>query len=285
MIEQGLEPLLEQRQPMLHAGHAPAFGQRLVERVLGRGRAECLAIARAEALDRVDVEQRLRRRHQREGLGLVGRALVGGVEAADAVDLVAEEIEPERQLLAGREEVDQRSAHGIFAMLGDGVGALVAERIELLIRASRSIRSPSAMRRVSWRMRNGVSSRCVAALAVATSNCGLSLLGLERAERRQPLRHDAQRRGGAVVGQAVPAGEGQHLDFRREQTARSRQARASPLRRRRSRPRGRPSGPVRGAREVGGEPRQEARRHARKRQRLIGAKDALQRLGHCAIRI
>ena len=31
-----------------------------------------------------------------KAFGLVGRALIGGVEAAQAVDLVAEEIEPER---------------------------------------------------------------------------------------------------------------------------------------------------------------------------------------------
>src|SRR6185369_9015898 len=68
---------------------------------------------------------------QHEGLRLVGRALVGGIEAADAVDLVTEEIEAKRQLLASREEVDQRAANRIFAMLGDGVGTLVAERIEL----------------------------------------------------------------------------------------------------------------------------------------------------------
>ena len=66
-----------------------------------------------------------------KAVGLVGRALVGGIEAAQAVDLVAEEIEPQRQLLARREEVDQRAAHRIFAMLGDGVGALVAERVQL----------------------------------------------------------------------------------------------------------------------------------------------------------
>ena len=132
MVEQGLEPLLEQRQPMLHARHSAAFGQRLVQRILGRGRAELLAIARAEALDAVLVEQRLGRRHQGERLGLVGRALVGRVEAAQAIDLVAEEIEPQRQLLACREHVDERSAHRIFAMLGDRVGALVAERVQLL---------------------------------------------------------------------------------------------------------------------------------------------------------
>src|SRR6185369_11048347 len=105
---------------------------RLVERVLGRGRSERLAIARPEAPDRVRVEQRLGRRQQGEGGGLVGRALVGGVEAAQGVDLIAEEVEAQGQLFAGREQVDQRAADRIFAMLGDGVGALVAERVQLL---------------------------------------------------------------------------------------------------------------------------------------------------------
>jgi hypothetical protein len=42
---------------------------------------------------------------------------------------------------------------------------------------------------------------------------------------------------------------------------------------------------MRRTREIGGEPRQEARRHAGKGQRLIRAEDALQRLGHRAIRM
>ena len=136
--------------------HAPAFGQRLVERILSRRRAELLAIAGAEALDAVGIEQRFRGRHQGERLGLVGRALVGGIEAAQAVDFIAEEIEPERLLLAGREQVDERPAHRIFAMLGDRIAALIAEaRSAARSSASRSIRSPCAMRRVNWRMRNG----------------------------------------------------------------------------------------------------------------------------------
>ena len=217
MVEQGLEPLLEQRQPMLHAGHAPAVGERLVERILGRGRAELLAIARAEALDAVRVEQRLGRGHQRERLGLVGRALVGGVEAADALDLVAEEIEPERQLLAGREQVDQRAAHGIFAMLGDGVGALIAERVQLRDQslALDPLARGDAPRELADAERRQQSLRRGA--CGGDEQLRLVALGLQRAERRQPLGHDAQRRGGAVVGQAVPAGKRQHLDLGREQ--------------------------------------------------------------------
>jgi hypothetical protein len=118
-----------------------------------------LAIARAEALDRCPRRAGFGRRHQGEAFGLAGRALVGGVEAAHALDLVAEEIEPQR--LAPRRPGNRSTsaaAHRIFAGVGDGVGALVAERVQLADQRSRSIRSPSASRRVSWRMRNGVSS-------------------------------------------------------------------------------------------------------------------------------
>ena len=45
----------------------------------------------------------------------------------------------------------------------------------------------------------------------------LVALRLQRVQRRQPLGHHAQRRRGAVVGQAVPAGQGQHFDFGRKQ--------------------------------------------------------------------
>ena len=139
------------------------------------------------------------------------------------------------------------------------------------------------MRRVSCRIRNGVRTRWVAAPAVAISNCGLVPRTLERVQSREPLGHHAERGRSAVIGQAVPAGERQHFDFRREQgdglgeRAHGRfvggdDDRASAF-----------AGPVRRTREIGGEPRQEARGHAGERQRLTGAEDALERFGHLAI--
>ena len=50
---------------MLHADIAPPGADRLVERVVGAGSAELLAVARAEALDRRVVEQHLADRAQR----------------------------------------------------------------------------------------------------------------------------------------------------------------------------------------------------------------------------
>ena len=142
-------------------------------------------------------------------------------------------------------DVDQRAAHRIFAMLGDGVGALIAERIELLDSASRSIRSPAAMRRVSWRIRNGVRSALGRGVDGGDQQLRLVALRLERVQRRQPLGHHPQRRRSAVVGQAIPR-RGRSAPRVRARTAeRYRRARASPPRRRRSRPRGRPCRSVR----------------------------------------
>ena len=152
-------------------------------------------------------------------------------------------------------------------------------RVSSAISASRSIRSPSARRRVSWRMRNGVSSRWVAALAVVTSSCGLFGLRLQPLERRQPLGHHPQRGRGAVVGQAVPGRAGSAPRGRARTPARCRPARASPLRRRRSttaRPPRRPCAararsPASHGRKPAGTPGEGQRRRRRCRMRCSGS--------------
>lgn len=59
IIEQCLEMIVEQRQPVLHARMAPSFGDRLVKRV-GAGRvAEAFAPGAAEVRDRRAVEWHL----------------------------------------------------------------------------------------------------------------------------------------------------------------------------------------------------------------------------------
>ena len=74
----------------------PPGADRFVERVVGADRAERLAVARAEALDRGVVEQDLADRAQHETVERSGRALRQRVEAAQAFERVAEEIEPDR---------------------------------------------------------------------------------------------------------------------------------------------------------------------------------------------
>src|SRR6476619_3541970 len=103
---------------MFHPAHPAPVRNGLVKGVACRSRSERFPIARAETLDRLLVEQRLGRRHEREGLGSVGRALVGGVKTTKALDLIAEKVEAECHGFAGGEKVDERAPYGIFAMLG-----------------------------------------------------------------------------------------------------------------------------------------------------------------------
>ena len=126
MIEQSRQPLLEQGQPMIEAGDAAAVRHRLVERIAGRVGAEQFAIAAAEALDAVLVEQGLGGGQQGEAVDPVDAALAGRIEAADALDLVAEEIEPERLFLARRKEIDQPAAHRELAGIAHRLGPRIA---------------------------------------------------------------------------------------------------------------------------------------------------------------
>ena len=176
MVEQRRQLFLEQRQPMLHARHAPPFGHRLIERVARRRRAEGLAVAGAESLDRLLVEQSLGGGEEGEAIDPARRPLVRRVEGADAFDLVAEEVEAQRLFLAAGEQVDQAAAHGELALIVHRLSADIAVRLEQRRQLLQPDPLAGARRATSWRMRNGVSTRWVAAFAVVRTSCGV--LGL-----------------------------------------------------------------------------------------------------------
>ena len=94
MIEQGRQPILEQRQPVFHTRKPPPFADRFVKRVLRGIGAEQLAIAGAEALDAVLVQQRLAGGQEQMPVEPPRRQLGVGIETAQAFQLVTEEIEP-----------------------------------------------------------------------------------------------------------------------------------------------------------------------------------------------
>ena len=70
IVEQRLQPLVEERQPVLHAGEAAAFADRGVERVVARRRAERLDVVAAEAADRLRRQRHLAHRLQRDRVAL-----------------------------------------------------------------------------------------------------------------------------------------------------------------------------------------------------------------------
>ena len=69
-------------------------------------------------------------RSERQLAEVVLRALRRGVEAAQAVDLVAEQLEADGGVGAGRPEVDDSAAHGVVGGLDDERAALVAAGFE-----------------------------------------------------------------------------------------------------------------------------------------------------------
>ena len=93
VVEQRLQVLVEERQPVLHAGAAVAGADRLVERIVAGGAAEQLDVAAAEQALRRLAERDLADRHQRELLHGPQRALRLGVEGLDVLERVAEEVE------------------------------------------------------------------------------------------------------------------------------------------------------------------------------------------------
>ncbi len=274
MVPQSRELLFEQRQPMLHSGKPPPVADRLIERVARRGRAEPLAVRTAEALDRRLVQQRFARGKQREALDAPRRALVGGIERANALDLIPEKVEPERLLLPAREQVDDAAAHRILARVVDGVSPDIAVGGEQgrEVVASDPLAGPERRDQLADAERGQRPLR----RGVDGGEDELRSLGrgLQPVQRGQPLCLDAQRGAGAVIGEAVPGGILHDLQLGREiahggrDRAHLRLVRGDEHRATR-----------RGPREVREERRKETAGDARQGERLLGGEDELE-AGH-----
>ena len=132
VIEQRIHPLIEKREPMLHAGITAAGRDGFVERVVAFRRAEQLHIAPAEMLDRRLARGHLADRQKRDLLARGLRALGDGIELPDAFERVAEEIEPDGARVPWREKVENTAAHRVFARLHDRARAIKTRRIEPL---------------------------------------------------------------------------------------------------------------------------------------------------------
>ena len=156
------------------------------------------------------------------------RALRLGIEGADRLQRVAEEVEPHRIADAGRIEIDDAAAHRVVARLAHRRGAVVAVELEPL--ASRRP-SPACCRArrtaIASRSASRGGTRCSAALTVVSTTPGRSrpLQAREPRQRGHALRHDAGMRRHAVVGQAIPGGKLVDLDLGREERERARKLR------------------------------------------------------------
>ena len=227
IIERRLHLFVEELQPMLDAARAAALANRLVERVVGRGRAEGGDIAGAEQADGVGGELEFRHRHEIERAQLSRRALGFRVEGTDRFQRVAEKVEPHGFRHAGREQIDDAAADGVFAGLAHGRGAV--ETVELKPFGDPGHGNDIAGRGRKRLMRQGLARRH--ALEHGIDGCKQDRRALAPLDARKPrqrrhaLRHHAGVRRHAIVRQAIPGREFQHLDLGREESKRARQRR------------------------------------------------------------
>ena len=77
--------------------------------------------------DRRGEQQLAARRRPQTALGRADAALVGDLEVTDLLDRVAEELDPQRVFLGGREHVDDAAAHRDLTAAGDEVDPGVAD--------------------------------------------------------------------------------------------------------------------------------------------------------------
>src|SRR5258708_6852833 len=115
---------------MLHPGIAAPGADRFVQRIVAADIAEQLAVACAEAVDRRLVEQDLADRLQVQPVERAGRALAQRIKGSQALDGVAEEIEPHRLRRARRIKIDNAAADSELARLAHRIGAHIAVVLE-----------------------------------------------------------------------------------------------------------------------------------------------------------
>ena len=224
IIEQSIELLVEQREPMLHAGIAAALAHRFVQNVVRRGGAEFFRIALAEAADGFRRELELAHGHELERAQLPRTALGLRIEAADRFQRIAEEIEPHAELHAGSEQIDDAAAHRVFAGIAHRRSAGKAVELEPAHHAVHGEHiAGGGGERLSG---DELARRHPLQRGVDGGEQDGSALPFRAGEPRQSehaLRNRARVRRHPVVRQAVPRREFEHGDFRGEELERARE--------------------------------------------------------------
>ena len=130
IIEERVQLAIEQRQPMLHAHVSAAFADGFIEIVAARLGTEEGKIILAKTAHVFGGERHLRHGHQIEPAQLHEGALGLGIEGADGLQRIAEEVEADGLRQARRIEIENAAALGVFAGLAHGGGAQEAVGLE-----------------------------------------------------------------------------------------------------------------------------------------------------------
>ena len=124
VVQEQLHPVRQHGRERLHAFDGYPLGQ-LAENV-GQGRVGVGEFL-GPMFDRRGEQQLAARRRPKTALGRADAALVGDLEVTDLLDRVAEELDPQRVFLGGREHVDDAAPHRDLAAAPDHVGPGVAD--------------------------------------------------------------------------------------------------------------------------------------------------------------
>ncbi len=215
VVEDRRRGVEEERQVVLDARGRDAGTDVLVEPHLGRIALHALAPARPKGGARCFVHRKLAARQEPHLGHRVEAALAVGVEGADRIDLVAEQVDPVRHGRAHREQVDQAAAHRVFAGRDDLAHMGVARERELgaqgrliellLLPEFEAVRREKARRRQANQCRRRRHQHHV------------DLAAADLPEGRQALGDQVLVRREGVVGQRFPVREHGHAQLRREE--------------------------------------------------------------------
>ena len=217
VVEQRLEPVVEERQPVFDTRVLAPRADCLVKRVVGTGGAELDPVGLAEPGDRGFVKHHLGHRGKIDGRQLFGRALGGGVEPARAVQHIAPKIEADRPARAGGKDVDDAAADRVVAGFGDG-RCLRESHADQIVAQGGLVHAAADLRAETGRLDHLARGKPL--------GCGVQRRqkderpvkpGGQRRQRRHALRRDLGVRGHPVVGHAIPGGKGQNRRVWREE--------------------------------------------------------------------
>ena len=221
VVEKCLEAAVEQRQPMLESAIAASRADRLVERIGGASRPEQFPIAGAESFDGRGIEQDLADRLEGEQTQPVRADLRRRIEPAYRLERVADQVEPQRLLGCRRKDVDAPAPQRVFAWFAHGVAAHVAvageearQRLERDALADDRAKTAGG-EHFPWRhaLQHRVDGRHHDP-ALARPRGGSPG---EFGERGYAAADDIADRRDAVIGQAIPGGEIENRQARREE--------------------------------------------------------------------
>ena len=208
VIEQGAALFEEQRQVVLDAGRPEPLAHLLIDALRGSADLEALPVTGAEQLDSILVGGKLVSWQQAYGGHRLAGALTVGIESADGIDLIIEEVDAIGLFRTHREEIQQGTAGGKLAMLEHLLHRIVAGLLQ----------APSQTMQIQLVARLHQQAEAVdEALRRCAQHQGgdrddqqpLAHAG-QMIKRLQPLGDDVLVRGEAVIGQGFPIGEQQH---------------------------------------------------------------------------